>query len=214
VVKGAIFHYYTSDDYLPMLELTKARHQAYADKWDFDLIAMDIRKLDKQGKNNSSNIINFLGYLLRSYEYVVRLDIDTLIWDMETDLRTATDEIGAVLYQANRPVPQGNLYMHKFGGKSWHFNIGAVYVKRSDFTVAFIKEWADLTRAFNSTYGSQNAFNILALKYEVAPLDCRWNYTRNRHGECLDPVVMGYHGYPGHSLKKEMMLSDLERLKV
>ena len=213
---AVIFHPYFSEDYAPMLELIKPRHTAYTDKWGFDLLPVDFRKLMVKADVElvQAEMVGYASQLLSKYNYVVWLDLDTLIWDMDVDLRTATDEIGAVRFHPHRPMATGDLFSCHFGGvKVNHLNCGAVYIKRTSFTLDFMDEWAGLARQSPGWYSAQNAFNILTMGYGLPDLDFRWNYNYNRHGVCRKPVVKGYHGYRGLDKKMSAIESDLRALK-
>ncbi len=212
---AVIFHPYFSADYEPVLKLITPRHQAYAEKWGFDLHPVDFRRLLIKADVDlvQAEMVAYTSQLLNKYSYVVWLDLDTLIWDIKTDLRTATDEIGAVRFHADRPKATGDLSKFHFGGyRVNHLNCGAVYIKRTPFTLDFVSEWLGLSRQTPDWYSAQNAFNILAIKYDLPDLDIRWNYNRNRHGKCKNPVVRGYHGYRGIPNKMSAIKADLRGL--
>lgn len=212
---AVIFHPYFSADYEPMLNLIMPRHKAYADKWGFDLMPVDFRRLMVRADVElvQAEMVGYASQLLKKYSHVIWLDLDTLIWDFETDLRTATDEIGAVRFKADRPLATGDLLTYYFGGKNNHLNCGAVYIKRTPFTLDFVDEWFGLANRLPGWYSAQNAFNILAIQYDLPDLDIRWNYNRNRHGKCENPVVRGYHGYRGIPNKMNALNADLRALK-
>lgn len=212
---AVIFHPYFSDDYIPMLDAITPRHKAYCAKWGFDFDPVDFRKPFSNADMDlvQLDMVIYTNQLLKRYNYVAWLDLDTLIWDMETDLREATDEIGAVRFNENKPIATGDLFSYHFGYKNNHFNCGCVYIKRTPFTLDFVDEWVGLARNLPSWYSAQNAFNILAIQYGLPDLDIRWNYNRNRHGKCENPVVRGYHGYRGIPNKMNALNADLRALK-
>lgn len=214
VENALILQPYFTDDYAQMLELSKARHQAYADKWGFDLLHLDLRKalFRVELETVQAEEVALVGKLLSDYSFIVWTGVDSLIWDMDTDLRTATDRIGAVRFNAHLRIPSENLYKRYFGGKHNHFNLGTTYMKRCPFTLDFVREWSELSHEIGGWYGAQNAFNILAIEHDLPALDKRWNYNRNRHKGCPDPVIIGYHGYRGVDLKIKKMSQDIGRL--
>lgn len=211
---AVIFQPYFSGDYEPMLKLITPRHKAYADRWGFDFVPVDFRKPPFKADVElvQAEMVGYTNKLLNKYSFVVWLDLDTLIWDINTDLRAATDEIGAVRFRAGSPVATGDLLTYHFGDKNNHLNCGAVYIKRTPFTLDFVDEWVGLARNLPSWYSAQNAFNILAIRYDLPDLDIRWNYNRNRHGKCENPVVRGYHGYRGIPNKMSALKADLRAL--
>lgn len=205
---------YFTDDYVQMLELSKARHQAYADKWGFDLCHLDLRKalIKVDIETVQAEEVGLVGKLLSAYDYIVWTGVDSLIWDMDIDLRTATDRIGAVRFNAHLRIPTDNLHKRYFGGKNNHFNLGTTYIKKCPFTIGFIDAWNEIAHEIGGWYGAQNAFNILAIENDLPALDKRWNYNRNRHKGCENPVIIGYHGYRGVDLKIKKMSQDIGRL--
>ena len=213
---AVIFHPYFTDDHLPMVELTRARHQVYADKHRFDLLHVDLRKVNPGVTKDDAQkeMVLYTYNLMNRYDFIAWLDLDTLIWDMNIDLRLATSTTGAVRFQADKPLPSLDEAMnnHHFGWYNNHLNCGIVYIRRNDFTVKFVEEWLSLARKIGTWYSAQNAYNILAIKYELHDLDVRWNYNRNRHGECHNPIVRGYHGYMGVDNKMREIKADLKRL--
>jgi hypothetical protein len=61
-------------------------------------------------------------------------------------------------------------------------------------------------------YGSQNAYNVMAIKNNVPDIDNRCNWCDNRHPPCEDAVVLGYHGYTTYGKKMSAMQRDLKVL--
>jgi hypothetical protein len=224
VNNAVILQAYYTDDYGEMVDLVRERHQAYADRHGFDYMGIDLRELFGELfiAEFRPTIQDAIPDLLDKYEYIVRIDPDVIIGDMNIDLRTATDNTAAVRFQPNGKKPSGDLLRHEFGGLNTHINIGAVYIKRCDFTVRFVKEWVDLAnkikRSYPATakrerfYAFQNAYNILYIKEGLPDLDPKWNYCKNRHSGCDNPVVLGYHDYPNYQRKINEMKKDLKRL--
>ena len=215
---AVIFHHYFDDDHLPMLELIESRHKQYADKHGFDFMPVDLRDHFKGVVQDNAQVhtVEFANRLIEKYEYIVWLDLDTIIWDLDTDLRDATDDIGAVLFQKDKPKPtKEEMDVVLFGWNNWHMNCGAVYIKRNPFTVQFLKDWYELAKEKGGWYGAQNAYNILAIERNIPDLDIKWNWCDNRHEYCEHPIVRGYHGYhgkPGRLSKFDAMLRDLKKL--
>ena len=211
---AVIFQPYFSDDRLPMVELTRERHQAYADKHRFDLNYFDVRKVfsDVTQDTAQEGMVYYVYNLMNRYNTIAWLDLDTLIWDMDVDLRLATDTTGAVRFQADKPMADGDLREFHFGAWHNHLNCGVVYIRRNDFTVKFVAEWFALAREIGTWYSAQNAYNILAIKYKLPDMDVRWNYNRNRHPACDNPIVRGYHGYMGIEAKMNEIRKDLAAL--
>jgi hypothetical protein len=129
VNNAVIFHHYFDDDHLPMLGLIERRHKKYANKHGFDFMPVDLREHFEKVRKGTAQIhtVEIANRLLEKYEFVVWLDLDTIIWDMNTDLRDATNNIGAVLFKKYKPKPtMGMINTFHFGGNNYHMNCGAV----------------------------------------------------------------------------------------
>jgi len=218
VNNAVIFHHYFDDDHLLMLELIRCRHQCYAKVHGFDFLPVDLRDhFDNVSKENAQiHTVEFANDLIKNYEYIAWLDLDTIIWDLGTDLRDATDSIGAVLFRKDEPKPtKAKMHDFLFGWNNFHMNCGAVYIKRNPFTVQFLKDWYELAKEKGGWYGAQNAYNILAIEHDIPALDIKWNWCDNRHEPCEHPIVRGYHGYHGKNgklTKEQAMMRDLKKL--
>src|SRR5690606_9969660 len=112
----------------------------------------------------------------------------------------------------DRPLATAKTIVNDNGAGKNHLNIGAVYIKRNDFTLKFMDDWYKLTCELGGWYAAQNAFNILALKYNLPELDDKWNHTGNRHGACDCPIVRGYHGHKGFDEKMNRIIEDLKTI--
>jgi hypothetical protein len=195
--------------YLDMFELTKERNIEYCKKHGFDyqhLVGVgDPQYGDfKQGSWTKVELINEA--LFKNYRYIVWLDIDCMIVDMETDLRDGcVDGIGVCWHR----IPQGE-----------HWNTGMLYVQNSQAAKDFMADWlSGFPGEFQ--WREQGVFNKLARKSRtVQTISDRWNATITQltpgHSVSMvpDAVVLGFHGYGNAQQRYEFMKATLiETLK-
>ena len=131
----------------------------------------------------------------QGYEYIVWLDPDALIKDLNTDLRLGcVDGIGVCWHR----IPQ----LH-------HWNVGVMYVKNSIESKKFIDEWIETYPGITG-WMEQGEFNRLAMQRKVVQtISDRWNATLN-YSMVPDAVVLGFHGYGSAQQRLEAMKSTLE----
>jgi hypothetical protein len=187
--------------YIPAIELTKERNEEYCKKFNFDYLLLmgegDLKYADVT-KGGWAKIELIQRAMEQGYEYIVWLDADALIKDMNTDLRLGCVEgIGACWMR----IPQLN-----------HWNVGVLYVRNSVESKKFIDEWL-ATYPGAPQWMEQGEFNKMAMKSKVVQtISDRWNATIN-YSIVPDAVVLGYHGYGSAAQRTEAMRSTLESLK-
>jgi len=187
-------------DYSPLLELTRTRNEEYCKRHDFDFLAIvgtaDLKYPDVR-KGCWTKIELIQRAMEQGYEYIVWLDPDALIKDMDTDLRLGCiDGIGVCWHR----IPQLN-----------HWNTGVIYVRNSIEAKKFIDEWF-ATYPGEHQWMEQGEFNKLAMKSKVVQtISDRWNATIN-YTIVPDAVVLGFHGYGNAAHRLEAMRQTLERL--
>jgi len=183
-----------------MLELTRAHHQAYCDKWDMDywceisnpLPTYDVA-LGSWGK---------IGLIFQAmdqgYRNIIWLDADTLIVDLQTDLRDAIqlNKIGACWHR----IPQLN-----------HWNVGALYIDNTPETFAFVDEWL-ASYPPKPQWLEQGEFNRLARQSRtVVTLSDKWNSTLDV-SMVPDAVVLGFHGQGNTEYRYNLMKQTYDKL--
>jgi hypothetical protein len=177
------------DTYIPALELTKARHQAYADKWNMDFLRVlgEVKTefLPNRGGWAKLELIRLM--LADHYKYIIWIDADAMIVDMDTDLRTGCPEgIGMVLH--NGPGTPGP-----------HYNVGVMLIQNTPRVVAFVDEW--LTRYPGTTefpWHEQGEAWKMAHdpKWQdvVFQIDNKWNSCLYAGTFVDNQVIAGWHG--------------------
>jgi hypothetical protein len=189
-------------DYEPLLELTRARNEAYCKKHDFDydvLIGTLDPKYADVTKGGWVKIEMMQRALAKGYKYVVWLDPDALIKDLDVDLRDGCPKgIGTCWMR----IPQLN-----------HWNVGVLYMQNTWEVKNFINEWLSMYPG-ERQWMEQGEFNKLAMKGNVVEtISDRWNATFN-YSMVPDAVVLGYHGNGDANTRFELMRGTLEQLEA
>ena len=188
--------------YEPMMELTKERNEAYCKKHNFDywhIVGTEGLKAGDIYAGCWTKIELIQRALEKGYEYIVWLDPDALIKDMDTDLRDGCiNGIGACWHR----IPQLN-----------HWNVGVLYVKNTPEVKAFIDEWLSAYPGPRSGWNEQGVFNKMGMRSKVVQtISDRWNATLN-YTFVPDAVVLGYHGNGSAKQRYDMMSATLKSLQ-
>lgn len=192
-----------TDSYLPMLELTKQRNRNYCARWQMDFQCLEsassIKYADpKEGAWAKVELIKMA--LEKGYKYIIWLDADAMIKDIDTDLRDGCiDGVGACWMR----IPQLN-----------HWNVGVLYVTNTPQVKQFIDAWLAEYPGINDGWYEQGVFNRLGMKSKVVQtVSDRWNATLN-YSMVPDAVVLGFHGYGKTQERFEAMQSTLKSLEA
>jgi hypothetical protein len=190
---------YGTGSYVPLIELTKERNEAYCEQHHFDYVyQIGTEGLTKTNLLDGcwSKVEMMKRALAQGYEYIVWLDVDALIYDTDTDLRDAfVNGIGACWMR----IPQ----LH-------HWNVGVLYVRNTPQSIKFIDDWLALYPG-GQQWREQGEFNKLALASKVVQtIADRWNATLN-YSMVPDAVVLGYHGNGDAKQRYDMMQKTLQQ---
>lgn len=183
-----------------MLELTREHHGSYCDQWGFNywcLIENSIPGSDPE--KGSWSKVELIRQGLKDYQSVIWLDADTLIVDLQADLRDAIHlgKIGACWHR----IPQMD-----------HWNVGALYVDNCQETKDFIAEWLASYPGPNDGWMEQGVFNRLALQSKtVVTLSDKWNATLDVN-MVPDAVVLGFHGQGDTKQRIQIMKDTYDKL--
>lgn len=185
-------------DYRPAIELTRARNQAYCDKHGFDyevLIGISSEKYGDPYAGGWVKVELIHRALFKGYQYIVWLDADAMIKDLDTDLRDGCPKgIGACWMR----IPQLN-----------HWNVGVLYIQNSQAVKNFVAEWL-AEYPGGKQWMEQGVFNKMGMKSKVVQtISDRWNSTMN-YSMVPDAVVLGFHGYGDARQRTEAMKKVLE----
>jgi hypothetical protein len=190
------------DSYLPMLELTRERNKAYCIRWQMDYQCLEsassVQYADaKAGAWVKVELIKFA--LAKGYQYIIWLDADAMIKDLDTDLRDGCiGGIGACWMR----IPQ----LH-------HWNVGVMYVTNTPPVKEFIDAWL-ANYPGEKQWMEQGVFNRLGMQSKVVQtISDRWNATIN-YTMCPDAVVLGFHGDGDSKQRYEHMKQTLSMLEA
>ena len=137
--------------------------------------------------------------LTKGYNSVIWLDADTLICDLNTDLRDAVQyqKIGACWHR----IPQLS-----------HWNVGALYLDNCKEVRQFVDAWLAGYPGANDGWLEQGVFNRLGLQSKtVTTLSDKWNSTLDVN-MVPDAVVLGFHGQGDTPYRIKIMQQTYERL--
>ena len=195
------------DSYHPALELVHDRHQDYADKWNFDyLVVLGEVRLDWEVQHGGWAKIELVRQMLaRGYRYVVWVDADAMIVDMNTDLRDGCPEgLGMVMHNGK-------------GTPGPHLNVGVMLMQNSERVRAFVDEW--ITRYPGTTefpWYEQGEAHKMAhdplWADVVIEIDKRWNACDYAGTHTDNPVIMGWHGMGLPAQRIEQMRIALDAI--
>jgi hypothetical protein len=195
---------YPNEDaaYIEMLTLTRERNKEYCLRWQMDYQCLEsassVKYADaKVGAWSKVELIKFA--LNKTYQYIIWLDADALIKDMDTDLRDGCiDGIGACWQR----IPQLN-----------HWNVGVLYVANTQPVSDFIEDWLAGYPGLGDGWNEQGVFNKLAMNSRVVQtISDRWNSTLN-YSMVPDAVILGYHGYGDANQRLNAMQDTLKTLE-
>lgn len=193
---------YPDTEGVRLMELNRERNTAYCAAHGFDYwhrIENSLPDTDPL-KGSWAKIELIRRGLEAGYKSVVWLDADTLIRDMDTDLRDAITpgHISACWHR----IPQ----LH-------HWNVGALYLSNTERVRAFVAEWLTYYPGINDGWLEQGVFNRMAMHSDIVlTASDRWNATIN-FTEVPDAVVLGYHGAGDTKQRYELMKEVLTELE-
>lgn len=187
-----------------MLELNKERNEKYCQEHGFDYwyeVSNSLKDSDPL-KGSWAKVELIRKAISKGYTYIIWLDADTIIANINTDLREACkiDHIGACWHR----IPQ----LH-------HWNIGALYIGNSENQVVsnFINQWLGSYPGTNDGWLEQGVFNRLAMQSNVVEtISDKWNSTIG-FTEVPDAVVLGYHGAGDFPIRYELMKAVMTKLQ-
>lgn len=189
---------YPGEGYEPLLELTRERNAEYCKRWNMDFQCLVDAGRFADIKFGGWTKIDLMKQALdKGYKYVIWLDADALIKDLDTDLRDGCPKGIGVCWMR---IPQ----LH-------HWNVGVMYLTNSKETRDFVDEWLSKYPG-ERQWMEQGEFNKLAMQSRVVEtISDRWNATLN-YSMVPDAVVLGYHGNGDAKQRYEMMRGTLARI--
>jgi hypothetical protein len=190
-----------------MMALTYARNVDYClkHKIDYQTILSDIDnyKAERQEAGWGKVALIRRAMEVKRYRNIVYLDVDTIIADLDKDLRDGCipGKVGAVWHDLN----QGG---HILG----HYNVGVLTVSNTPETRKFFDDWlAGFPGSTEFPWLEQGVFNILGNAADIIyRLGAEWNSV-DYVNPCPHPVIMGFHGYAD---RLRVMQEALKKLEV
>jgi len=193
---------YTDGIYADAIALTLSRNLKYAKMhaMDYQFHFGNIVSDWEPGMGGWAKIALIQFALAQGYTFVIWLDADTMIKDMNTDLRDGcpADGIGAVLH----------------AGPPEHYNVGALYLKNTERVREFVNIWA-LWYPGPRGWREQAMFNLLNEVPKISvvqPIDAKWNSTKAAQRHVENAVVEGFHGEGDPARRIELMREFLKGL--
>ena len=188
-------------EFQPMMELTKERHAAYCERFGFDFWHEIHNKSRPMETGGWAKIELMQKALSKGYEYIVWLDADALIYDVEVNLREAIqrNKIGACWHR----IPQ--LY---------HWNAGVLYLHNSVPVQNVIDNWWASYPPPKDGWFEQGVFNRIGKENNtIVTISDRWNATIDVN-MVPDAVVLGFHGQSDAKGRYEMMLNVMNKIST
>ncbi len=168
-----------------MLDLTGARHEAYAARHDltFWSVRGDVQ-FERATHWNKIRLVQ--SALALGYELVVWLDADTLIVRPEEDLRDALPD-GPPIGLCRHPQP--------WQGQSHHHNSGVIFVRNTPLARRFFDEVWTAGPVNHPWHEQVRVMEVMEnIPDAVQPLDDRWNSSEGITPRA-DAVIRAWHGF-------------------
>lgn len=195
---------YPGKGFEPMIELTRERNAEYCKRFSFDYeVHIDAVNPEwKMEQGGWAKLLLIQDALQKGYKYIVWLDADAMIYDLDTDLRDGCPNgIGACYHR----IPQLS-----------HWNVGVMLMQNSEDVRNFLTDWIAQFPGAGDGWFEQGVFNRLGMKSKVVhTLSDKWNATVNVN-MVPDAVILGFHGYGDAKQRFEAMkrISDKEAAKA
>jgi hypothetical protein len=202
-------HVYSNSEHARLIALTAPRTIRYCmkHKIDYRLVFGEVDG-DNHDGGHWANINLMRDYMDMGYENIIYLDADTMIADLDTDLRKAISPgmIGAVWHNLIRGE---NDYSH--------YNAGAYYVSNTESTRAFVGDWLSAYPGVSIGWPvvyEQGTFMTLGKEWGIINrLNNRWN-AEEGVSPSNNPVILGFHGFPDLYNNMQKTLAELERTEA
>lgn len=185
--------------HINLMRVTASRHLEYCLRHKFDCELIVSGEPLTQGNWDVVRMVRTAMEL--HYQYIVYLDVDTVIMDLEADLREG--------------CPPGHIGMcrHVLTKEKWgidldHFNVGAVYYSVCPETKAFVDKWlAGAPGTPEAPWWEQGVANRIN-DGTILAIDDKYNATPGVN--MVDtPVVRGFHGQGDVLRRYNLMLEAL-----
>ena len=194
-------HVSQNSEHVNLLKITAARTLEYCQMHKMDFYLMVSGEIPYFGDWSKVRIIRQL-MNIPNYKYIIYIDADALIVDMDHDLRQACVEgkVGACRHDLKPPH-----YMQTLN----HLNVGCLYVHNNQNSRDFMDKWLEgYPGTSDPCWWEQGVLNNIMTPETVAEVDAKYNATGYAN-PCKHPVVKGYHGMGNVKVRFNMMLKDM-----
>jgi len=200
-MSAIIQHVYPGTSAEKLLELTKQRNVDYCKKHSLEYQCHVDSPWKDEGvlEGHWARLKLVQDALDAGHEHVCFLDADTVIRDLDVDIREACkpNHIGACWHR----IPQGD-----------HWNTGVLYFGNGQATKDFLSDWMASYPGLGDGWAEQGVFNLFGKKSKVIEtLSDKWNATINVN-MVPDAVVIGFHGVGGTDVAFTMMQQTLNTI--
>lgn len=198
---------YQGSEYAEALALTYGRNLAYCQKYNMDYFACysNIRDDWDWRLGGWAKLVLIRDALNNGYQYVIWLDADSLIADLNTDLRDGCPEFGVGMVHHNpivRPV----------------YNVGVMYFTNSERVRQFVNDWIGWFPGPVNGWHEQAMLSLLSVAVPylglVVPLENKWNSCVKGLTHVDNAVVEGFHGEGEISNRIKLMKEWLDAYPV
>ena len=195
-------HVYPGRGCEPWIDLTQARTKQWCTNhlMDYQLITREVNKYNPGLGHWES--VHWLFDLMQEYPFVIYLDADCIVADLNADPRQAFVEgkIGAVWHNLSYHDPDWS-----------HFNVGALYAWSTPETKEFVAEWLGRYPGVpDFPWWENGEFNKLGTERGIIhKLDNAWNAGHVSPAE--HKIIWGLHGIPDRleSIRKAVAECEL-----
>jgi ADP-heptose:LPS heptosyltransferase len=173
-----------SGRYTRMLDVSGSSHNAYAARHGLTFCAVR-GDLQCERAAHWNKVLLIQRALENGFELVVWLDADTLIVNLEADLREALGD-GPPIGMCRHPIP--------WEEQPWHFNSGVIFVRNTPLAHEFFQRVWD-AGPVQHRWQEQLRINQVSgqMPAAVQAIDAKWNSTLNVNA-CKNPVIQAWHG--------------------
>jgi len=186
-----IQHVSENSPHVNLLKITAARNLEYCLKHKMDFEMAVNGEIPRTGHWDAIRMVRIA--MEKPYQYIIYLDADTVIADLNADLRSGCphEKIGATRHILKKEA---------YGIDLDHLNVGALYYYNCEATRAFVDKWlAGFPGTTEPSWFEQGVMNNIN-DGTVEEIDAKYNATGNVNPSPT-PVVRGFHGQSGGNVR-------------
>jgi hypothetical protein len=199
----ALIIQHANDGCCEQLEVAFSRHSEYARLQGFDYWCLT-GDIVPERQVGWTRILLLRRALRLGYDYMVWLDADTLIVDLNTDLREAGSEFN-IIGMCRHPM--------SWGKHNWHYNDGVIFLKNNPQSRNVV---LNVWNSGPSNHRWQEQDRLMAhwekSPDSISPIDNRWN-AQSRSSPSDKPVIRAWHNFGSSANRAKLMRDELKRLR-